>query len=90
MVESRRGIGGKILEGVRRLERGWHGRIINVPAITTIRERAGLSQSRFAELPGVGVRTLREWEQGGRKPSGAARALLLIAKKSRCPLVDVA
>ena len=45
----------------------------------SIRESTGLSQSRFAELLGVSVRTLQEWEQGRRAPSGAARTLLLIA-----------
>jgi len=65
-------------------------RIINVPAISSIREKTGLSQSRFAELLGVSVRTLQEWEQGRRKPSGAARTLLMIAEKNPRVLVDVA
>lgn len=41
-----------------------------------IRERLGLSQSQFARLLGVSVYTLQNWEQGARKPSGAARSLL--------------
>ena len=69
---------------------GEHGRIINVPAISSIREKTGLSRSRFAELLGVSVRTLQEWEQGRRKPSGAARTLLLITEKNPRALVDVA
>ena len=69
---------------------GEHGPIINVPAISSIREKTGLSRSRFAELLGVSVRTLQEWEQGRRKPSGAARTLLLIAEKNPRALVDVA
>ena len=77
MVESTRDIGEGILEGIRQLKRGEHGRIIAVPAIASIRENTGLSQSRLAELLGVAVRTLQEWEQGRRKPSGAARTLLL-------------
>ncbi len=52
--------------------------------------RRGLSQSRFAELLGVSVRTLQEWEQGRRMPSGAARTLLLIAERNPRALVDVA
>jgi putative transcriptional regulator len=56
----------------------------------SIRERTGLSQVRFAELLGVSVRTLQEWEQGRRAPSGAARTLLLIAQKNPKALVDVA
>ena len=90
MVESKRDVGEEILEGIRQLKRGDHGRIINVPAIASIREKTGLSQSRFAELLGVSVRTLREWEQGRRKPSGAARTLLMIAEKNPRALVDVA
>ena len=90
MVESTRDIGEEILEGIRQLKRGEHGRIINVPAIASIREKTGLSQARFAELLGVSVRTLQEWEQGRRKPSGAARTLLLIADKNPRALVDVA
>lgn len=90
MVESARDIGEEILEGIRQLKRGEHGRIVNVRAIASIRERTGLSQWRFAELLGVSVRTLQEWEQGRRKPSGAARTLLLIAEKNPRALVDVA
>ena len=90
MTEARRDIGEEILEGIRQLKRGEHGRIVNVPAISNIREKTGLSQSRFAELLGVSVRTLQEWEQGRRMPSGAARTLLLIAERNPRALVDVA
>jgi len=40
-----------------------------------------LSQARFATLLGVSVRTLQEWEQGRRQPSGAAKTLIAIAQK---------
>jgi putative transcriptional regulator len=90
MAEAGRDIGQEILEGIRQIKRGEHGRIINVPAISSIREKTGLSQSRFAELLGVSVRTLQEWEQGRRMPSGAARTLLLIAERNPRALVDVA
>ena len=90
MVQSRRDVGEEILEGIRQLKRGERGRVINVPPISSIRQKTGLSQSRFAELLGVSVRTLQEWEQGRRKPSGAARTLLLIAEKNPRVLVDVA
>ncbi len=43
------------------------------------RARTGLSQSRFAALLGISVRTLHDWEQGRREPSGAAKTLLRIA-----------
>lgn len=45
----------------------------------TARNNLGLSQSQFANLLGISVRTLHDWEQGRRTPSGAARTLLKIA-----------
>jgi putative transcriptional regulator len=41
---------------------------------------SGLSQSAFAALLGVSVRTLQDWEQGRRKPSGAAKTLIKVAE----------
>jgi putative transcriptional regulator len=90
MPKSTRNIGMEILQGLREVKRGEHGRVINVPPVTSIRERTGLSQARFAELLGVSVRTLQEWEQGRRAPSGAARTLLVIAQKNPKALIDVA
>ena len=90
MTKAKRNIGLEILEGVRQIKRGEHGRIVNVPSVASVRERTGLSQSRFAELLGVSVRTLQEWEQGRRAPSGAARTLLLIAQKNPSALLEVA
>ncbi len=49
--------------------------------ITATREKLGLSQTRFARLLGISVRTLHHWEQGTRIPSGAARVLLRIAAR---------
>ena len=90
MPKAKRNIGHEILEGIRQLKRGAHGRATKVPSVTSIREKTGLSQPRFAELLGVSVRTLQEWEQGRRAPSGAARTLLLIAEKNPHALLDVA
>ena len=87
---AKRNIGREILQGIRQLKRGEHGRVTNVPSVASIREKTGLSQSRFAELLGVSVRTLQEWEQRRRAPSGAARTLLLIAAKNPKALLDVA
>lgn len=87
---KRRQIGAEILEGLRQLKRGAHGRVTTVPSVLTIREGTGLSQPRFAELLGVSVRTLQEWEQGRRAPSGAARTLLLIAARNPRALIEVA
>jgi putative transcriptional regulator len=90
MPKASRNVGREILEGIREIKRGEHGRVINVPSISAIRESTGLSQSRFAQLLGVSVRTLQEWEQGRRAPSGAARTLLMIAAKNPRALKDVA
>jgi|SRR5690554_6090655 len=48
------------------------------PEVKLIREKVGLSQTRFALLIGVSKRTLENWEQGRRHPTGPARALLRI------------
>jgi len=87
---SRRGIGLEVLEGLRELKRGEIGRVVNLPSVAAIRERTGLSQAQFATLLGVSVRTLQDWEQGRRAPSGAARTLLSIAAKNPHVLLEVA
>ncbi len=90
MQKSKRDLGSEILEGLRQIKRGKHGRITTVPAVSHIREKTGLSQTEFARLLGVSMRTLQEWEQGRRAPSGAARTLLLIAEKNPLALLEVA
>jgi putative transcriptional regulator len=85
-----RDIGQEILEGIRQLKRGEVGRVTYFPPIAEVRERVGLSQSEFAKLLGVSVRTLQEWEQGRRVPSGPARALLQIAHKNPKALLELA
>jgi putative transcriptional regulator len=44
--------------------------------VRAIRQQTGLSQAKFAELLGIELSTLRNWEQGRRQPTGPARALL--------------
>ena len=72
-----------LLESIRQAKRG-EGRVtkVAVTAATEARLKLGVSQSAFAQLLGVSVRTLQEWEQGRREPSGAARTLLRIALNS--------
>ena len=85
-----RDIGREILDGIRQLKRGSVGRVVSSPPISEIREQVSMSQSEFAKLLGVSVRTLQEWEQGRRIPSGPARMLLRIAHKNPRALLEVA
>src|SRR5215470_13658413 len=88
MAKKTRDVGMEILQGLREIKRGEIGRVINVPDIAKTRDKTGLTQARFAQLLGVSVRTLQDWEQGRRAPSGAARTLLLIAAKNPLALVE--
>ena len=83
-----RNIGEEILEGIREIKRGEVGRVFTCPPVAETRAQAGLSQAKFAELLGVSVRTLQEWEQGRRAPSGPARRLLMIAYRNPRALLE--
>jgi putative transcriptional regulator len=54
---------------------------IDPDSVAVIRGRMKLSQGEFARLLGISVDTLQNWEQGRRKPSGAARVLLKVAAR---------
>jgi putative transcriptional regulator len=80
--EKGRDIWQEILDGVREIQAGKGKKVsVSLPVSARIRKAAGLSQSEFAEILGVSVRTLQDWEQGRRRPSGAAATLLRIAEK---------
>jgi len=81
--DAARDIGAELLAAVREMKAGKAGHVHRVPvsAITEARTRTGLSQQQFAKVLGVSTRTLQEWEQGRRQPSGAARSLLAIAAR---------
>ena len=79
--DAKRNIGEELLAAIQDVKAGRHGDVHEVKITETAeaRGKTGLSQPKFAELLGVSVRTLQEWEQGRRMPSGAARSLLHIA-----------
>ncbi|OGT72420.1 MAG: transcriptional regulator [Gammaproteobacteria bacterium RIFCSPLOWO2_12_47_11] len=67
----------EILKGRKRPSRKF---VFKEPKVKNIREQTGLSQTDFAHLIGVSRRTLENWEQGRRSPTGPARALLKIVE----------
>ena len=69
--EMKRHMAGKRVPGARTTE-------LPAPDVRTIREAARISQSQFAKLIGVNLRTLQNWEQHRTQPTGPARALLKI------------
>lgn len=78
--------GGKILRGKAKPSRAF---VIEVPDVKKIRSNYKLSQSEFAALMGISVKTLQNWEQGRRNPEGAARVLLQVAAKHPEVIWDV-
>ena len=69
--EMKRHVAGKSVRGARTTE-------LAEPDVRAIREAAKISQSHFAKLIGVNLRTLQNWEQRRTRPTGPARALLKI------------
>ena len=85
---AERDIGQEILDGIREIKRHKAGEAelrthkLQQPApAQDVRAQLMLSQSAFAGLMGVSLRTVQDWEQGRRTPSGAARTLLRIAQQ---------
>lgn len=78
----------ELLESVRDMGRHMRGekvdgiriREIPEPDVKAIREQTGLSQTRFAYLIGVKLKTLQNWEQRRVRPTGPAKALLKIVE----------
>lgn len=70
-----------LLESVKQMRRGQAARVtkVKLPQAAEARSRVGLSQQEFARLLGVSARTLQDWEQGRREPTGAAKMLLRVA-----------
>lgn len=76
-------LGAELLASVREMKADVRARTHqpNISDIAHARLVSGLSQSAFAALLGVSVRTLQDWEQGRREPSGAARTLIKVAER---------
>ncbi len=89
--DANRDIGPELLDSVKEMMADKRSREYNVEAteLAVARQKVGLSQAEFAALLGVSKRTLQDWEQGRREPSGAARSLIEIAMKRPDVLVEV-
>ena len=74
-------LGDKLLQAVKEMNARKVGRVTQVQLneVSEARNKTGLTQSQFAQVLQISPRTLQEWEQGRRKPSGAAKALIQIA-----------
>jgi putative transcriptional regulator len=90
--EAERDVWKEVLEGVKEIKAGGGKRSKVQPTsqVVRVRLKSGLSQAEFAAALGVSKRTLEQWEQGRREPSGAAKQLLRIAERHPEVLVEVA
>jgi putative transcriptional regulator len=81
-VEAERDVWQEVLDGAREIKAGRGKRIPAEPRSPIVRARlkSGLTQAQFAALLGVSKRTLEQWEQGRRRPSGAAKTLIRVAE----------
>ena len=89
--EADRDVWQEVLDGVREIKAGGGRRKKVAPKsqVAQVRLKSGLSQAEFAAVLGVSKRTLEQWEQGRREPSGAAKTLLKIAERHPEVLVEV-
>ncbi|HPZ56054.1 helix-turn-helix domain-containing protein [Ottowia sp.] len=76
-------LGMKLLQSVREMKARNFERSTQVPMneVAEARQSTGMSQAEFASALSISKRTLQEWEQGRRSPSGAAQTLIRIARK---------
>lgn len=76
-------LGLKLLQSIKEMKAGKKARTTKVVPnqVAAARLKTGLSQAQFAKVLHISARTLQEWEQGRRQPSGAAQALIRIAHR---------
>lgn len=81
-IESRTDAG-ELLKAVEQMKTGKKARVYSPEQLLAIaaRQSTELTQKEFASLLNVSVDSVQDWEQGRRKPRGAARTLLHVAKK---------
>lgn len=81
--DAKRNVGKELLQAIRDVKAGRHGARYQVDAnaIVAARLKSGLSQGEFAAALNISPRTLQQWEQGRRQPSGAAETLLRIVAR---------
>lgn len=81
--DLKRDVWQEALDSVRSIKAGKVGAVhtVELSPVVEARKNVGLSQAKFAEIMGVSVRTLQDWEQGRRRPSRAAASLIQIAKQ---------
>ena len=91
-LEAGRDIWQEVVDGVREIKAGRGKRLKVEPRspIARARLKSGLTQAQFAALLGVSKRTLEQWEQGRRQPSGAARTLLRLVERHPEVLREIA
>ena len=96
--DAKRDLNAELLAATADLAKGRIGRVL-VPnkdgsfsesEIVKARFESGLSQAQFADMLGISKRTLQQWEQGRRSPTGAARTLLRIVAMHPDMLKEVA
>lgn len=92
-----RDIGLEILQGIREIKAFKRGEaalktreLKDPPSPRAIRARLSLSQAALAGVMGVSVRTVQDWEQGRRKPTGPAKSLPRIAEQHPEVFLDLA
>ena len=80
--EAERSVWQEVLDSVHEIKVGGGKRVVAEPRspIVQARLKAGLTQAQFSALLGVSKRTLEQWEQGRREPSGAAKTLIKVAE----------